>query len=149
VALIDVAPTILELAGLTPPATFEGTSLCDLLGTRTACRPHPTRALSRPVILSELLLPQGRYRGPTTHRQALTTDDGKLVARQDGGYWFFDLRNDDGERNPKAVPPASRTALRKMLRTITTHAENSRTAHQETEIDASRREQLRRLGYVE
>lgn len=82
---IDLAPTILELIGVEPPASLRGKSLVpELLGAA----PEP-----RPVIVD---LPRDDLQD---RRRALIDGDTKLIARGDDERWLmFDLARDPRER---------------------------------------------------
>ncbi|MCC7139047.1 MAG: sulfatase [Planctomycetes bacterium] len=104
--LVDVAPTILELAGVAPPADLDGRSLLGLLGPRGHGRPVPS---SVHPIESALGLD-----GPTSCRVALRSDALAAHAAFDFAQrrWvaeqWFDLERDPREaRALRAAPPAS------------------------------------------
>jgi arylsulfatase A-like enzyme len=86
VALVDVGPTVLDLVGVAPPATFRGRSLLPFVEGRDV----PARPL-----FSELM--------PATawpHHAAMMVDGGKkLLHRISDRRWeFYDLRGDPGEK---------------------------------------------------
>jgi arylsulfatase A-like enzyme len=98
VALIDLAPTLCDLLGVTPPAVFRGRSLLPLLRGR----PLP----GRPVYAE--LLPAPSW--PHTAR-ALIDGDRKIIDRvSDGLVEVYDLASDPTERRNLAA--ARREAAR-------------------------------------
>jgi N-sulfoglucosamine sulfohydrolase len=130
---VDVMPTLLDLAGVTPGARLQGESLANLLQGET------DSATGRPTVFSEktyhehydpirsirgerfkyirnfaerpaLVMPSDIYNSPT--RQSMTADEELWAARP--AEEFYDLLADPGERlNLKDHPelPAMRTAL--------------------------------------
>ncbi len=105
VGLVDVAPTILELAGVPLPASMWGTSLVPLFEGRSI----PARSL--PLELSYQPAP-GIWRGsvdarhkvldiPSVSGEALLTEN--LVV--------FDLASDAREKDPRLVPKANPNAI--------------------------------------
>lgn len=71
VSIVDVAPTLLELAGIAPSPAYVGTSLVPALrGERMAPRPH-TALLSEPKIKLEVLI-QGNWKLIHDHKQGRT-----------------------------------------------------------------------------
>jgi arylsulfatase A-like enzyme len=116
---VDLAPTLLELAGVPVPEGLHGRSLAPLLrGERLAWRS---------AFLYEYFR-EPRFSTPTHF--ALRTSDAKLVVYPEHPEWtqLFDLRADPGERHDLASDP-SREAQRRAL-----HAELLRQAR-ELEVD--------------
>lgn len=71
VSIVDVAPTLLELAGIAPSLAYAGTSLVPALrGERMAPRPH-TALLSEPNIKLEALI-QGDWKLIRDHKHGRT-----------------------------------------------------------------------------
>lgn len=92
VSTMDVAPTVLEAAGIEIPAAFEGRSLAEFI--RGGVRPGPAVAFS----------------DFQENRRVITGGGWKLVLRSSLTYVLFDLNNDpnertelDGRRNPIAM----------------------------------------------
>jgi arylsulfatase A-like enzyme len=138
VGLIDVMPTLLELAGIPVPAACRGRSLVPALRGDE----DPERAL-----LIE-----------TGHERALRTRDAKLLLRRDReaaatapavAVEFYDLAADPGERRNLADPCAgpcrdSVRRLRELERSLATRGSPARS----TGVTAEEIEELRTLGYV-
>ncbi|WP_129116649.1 sulfatase [Halegenticoccus tardaugens] len=94
---IDVAPTILDYAGLSPPGTFAGRSLRpaiegDGLDDRLAISEVASTAAT-PGQINESAVQIG-VRSP----------ERKLLLDADGGRYGFDLRDDPGEERPSREP---------------------------------------------
>jgi arylsulfatase len=147
VGLIDVSPTLLDLAGLSIPETFEGTSLVSLIetGDGSAAPEHVfmEAGYEQPT---QLVIRAGRWklihvRSPEDREQM----DGEE-------FELYDVRADPGERtNLAAENPALVNELHGAL-------EGWYVAHGEAEesdlvdlrdLDESDQEMLRALGYLE
>jgi len=133
VSLLDVAPTILELIGAKPEARFEGRSL--------------VRPESREAAYAELVsTPAGK---PATQNRAVVHGDAKLATTPAEQEQFFDLARDPGERDPDALDPSARAALRRALDGFRVRAGRDAGTAERRELDAETRERLRALGYVQ
>jgi arylsulfatase A-like enzyme len=144
VRLIDVMPTLLELAGIGSSAPTQGGSLVPLQG-RSLVPLLRGRTLPEEPALSELLV-DGR------DLRALRTRTHKLIADQRAGYaGWYDLVGDPGEQHALPDSPAAREALEQLAAT-TRGALDLRTRHALTpepaELDALLRESLESLGYL-
>jgi arylsulfatase A-like enzyme len=141
VSLLDIAPTVLDLAGLPPEPRFEGQSL-------TA---HFAGARSNDIVLQ--LLPAGQQVDVRRHAAALIHDDAKLlVPPEDSGRSpeLYDLANDPHET--RSDPPsiaAQAPALASLLAARdATLATGAGTTERGTLSDAERA-RLRALGYAD
>jgi arylsulfatase A-like enzyme len=105
VGLLDVAPTIVDAAGVPPPSTFTGRSLLPLARGRTL-PPRPVRAEILPTPdLDDTV-------------RALVTADGaeKIIVSGTHAPEVYDLRKDAGERTNLAPrDPARLARLRALL----------------------------------
>jgi len=99
VSLVDVAPTILALAGATVSARFDGTSLLPLLTGKAT-------TFERPAVFAEY--PASAV-APEHHFVARTADAKCLVGASDSREQCFDLRDDPGETRPRS--PTDNAAL--------------------------------------
>ncbi len=87
VSLLDIYPTLIELAGLPEKPELDGQSLVPLLE-------NPDREWERPAI-------QTNYRG----NHAVRTDRWRYIRYEDGTEELYDHRNDPWEWNNLAVNP--------------------------------------------
>lgn len=139
VSLVDVAPTVLELAGLSAEPRFEGRSLVSHLGGG-----EPTEILLE-------LLPTGSPLDARRHSAGLVLDGLKLLET-----WLpqqrsetFDLHRDPGETRPDPPhlaqdAPTLRARLARRREDLGMRAGKA----ESITIDASTRERLRALGYA-
>lgn len=135
VALLDVAPTILEALGLPPVAGMRGRSLASagFGGAGGRCAPRPFAAESPAY-------------GPDS--KALAYDGWKLVLRQGAPPALYDLAHDPGEhRNQAGEKPRELTRLSTLLdRELGSGP--TREPAPGPRPDAERSRQLRSLGYL-
>jgi len=132
VQLIDLYPTLLELAGAAVPVTIAGTPFVDRLQGRGESGPA----------FSEL--PNSAY--------AIRSDGWKYIQYADGHTELFDLRADPQERQDVARSAPARTTS--MGRLLNRHLADAiklgeRIEHRTVPIDSGTLEQLRSLGYVQ
>ena len=151
-SVIDVAPTVLELAGADRPAPFEGQSLRAELGDAswggTVLRWLRTpRSRDAGAALSEL--PHSIVTPYRRHSRALVHGDEKLVEDVDGTDVFFELATDPGERAPGQLPAERQKALRDVRDALTARTERNRFGEKRHELDQETRDRLRALGYIE
>jgi arylsulfatase A-like enzyme len=155
VSLVDVAPTILQLAGLPVPSRFAGVSFAADLDSGPGSRLR--RAVAQlsgrgpaPASYSEQLVPPGgeAARG-TSHERALVVDDVKLVRWRDGERRFYDLATDPDEQAPNIVEDSDRARLEARLAEVRAYAERDPSPPEVKMPDARTREALEALGYVQ
>jgi arylsulfatase len=141
VSLIDLAPTLLELAGVPPPPRFEGGSLVPLL------EPMWIDVAAPRDVLGELP-PTGPGVDLRRHDAALVRGHDKLLrgATAPQPLVRFDLAADPGEQRPLAVESAAPllAALQARLAELAGRAD---TPAETVPLDAATREKLRALGY--
>lgn len=137
VELLDVAPTLLALAGAPPPAELRGRPL---FGAGSHGEPQARIAELHPDGLREAAA--GRRR----HAAAVTEGSFKVLIAPDGALLAFDLSRDRAERSP--LPPAQlpegllgRARERAAAVVATTAAPG--------DVSDEEREALRALGYAE
>jgi arylsulfatase len=151
-SVIDVAPTVLELAGVDRPVSFEGHSLRAELGD-ARWRDTVLRRLRTPwspdagAALSEL--PQSIATPYRRHSRALVHGDEKLLENVDGTDVFVELATDPGERALVKLPAERRKSLREVRDALTARTERNRFGERRRELDPGTRDRLRALGYVE
>ncbi len=134
--LIDVAPTLCELAGIEVPSAFVGRSLVDVL--------RGGEAQDRP------LLAHGNFWGPPL--TSWRSGDWKLILTplDDGSERFelFDLATDPTEqRDLSRERPEVVAALTAELELLTSHLQ-ARSEGREIELSAEALERLEALGYA-
>jgi arylsulfatase A-like enzyme len=138
VSLLDVAPTILELAGLPAEPRFMGRSLAPLL-RGAAQEPEP------------VVLELGRNPEVATddrvHAVGLVEGDRKLVGRPDGSFSLFDLARDADERMP--LDPETQPEGPELVRALEdARATWSAQPGPGGPLTDDQRRQLRALGYL-
>ncbi len=133
---LDLAPTVLDVAGVPVPETMQGVSL------------RPGATLPR----AELVFAEEDYAGNSI--RAVRAGQHKLIIANEGNprglpaVALFDLAADPGEqRNLAAAEPDTVRQLRAELDRILAFAEAQAVAGQSRELDAVTRERLRQLGY--
>ena len=136
---LDLAPTLLDLAGLPPCADFEGESLLPLLAAPSAAD-RPSQAS-----LGTQLYPDARL-------QESLTDGAWSFARDlapGGREWLFDRRIDPDENvDLSALEPDRTAALRAQLDAGFGRAPAAGAVRPEVRIDPALAERLRALGYA-
>lgn len=145
--LVDVAPTVLDLAGIGPPRAFAGQSVCSLLGGTARCATAPVTATG--TAFAELNSNANIDRPvPGPHRHALVVGDEKvLTGFKPDEVQFFDLKADPKELKPDAFDAPTRATLRERLQTQMDAADEGASAAQTKPVDDETRERLRALGY--
>jgi arylsulfatase A-like enzyme len=147
VSLVDVAPTIMELANLPPVPTFEGRSLVPLMQTGIWAQVvRSTSGQASSPILTELETIGGW--DLRIHTQALIRPPHKLTLRTDGKSELYDLERDPDEKRPlNGAAGAPANDLRGAL-TQTREAIGTRAGTAESKpLDEATKEKLRALGY--
>jgi len=141
VSLIDLAPTLLDLAGLPPEARFAGRSLAPLL--RGAAGEAPT-----PDVLLQLLR---NHKGwdLRTHVEGLVRGDQKLLIPKEEAFppELFDLTADPAELKPNTVAAATQPLNDALAAAKARLAAPAQPTAERAVIDDATQEKLRALGY--
>lgn len=134
VSLIDVAPTLLDIAGIEIPESFSGRSLVPALEGS----PLPDVA-----VVAELF--EGGNE-PPRQRLAVVRASEKIVRNADGSLHRFDLDRDPGQTQPQAVDAEQLTGLLGDWAAVV--AGSHERPAEAPPLSAETREQLRALGYA-
>jgi arylsulfatase A-like enzyme len=145
VELIDLAPTLLDLAGLPPNPLAEGKSLRRLLEGE---QPHGSRWA---YAFTESGYAQDYQRSITSERYKLVyvPDAGDRRFMKGSELELYDLKEDPGEtRNLVAQRPEIAGRLKRELRDWIADGGAGAAAPAAVRIDAQAEDQLRSLGYI-
>ena len=139
VSLVDIAPTVLEWVGLTPPFPFDGHSLWPTLSAGASL---PTRTLFSEEIHSG---------GPNPQSAVVHWPHKLIVNHQDGLIEAFDLAQDPHERTNLAGEARATTDA--LIAHLCRHQQAAQdidraTDHLPAAPDPAVLERLRALGYV-
>lgn len=135
VSLVDVAPTILEFVGVTPPEEFQGRSLASSISGEFLS--------PRPAFMS---LSRGDHR-----LFAVVSGDWKLIENAGKGTSaLYNLRADPNERVDRREAQPERAEELEDLRRTFESRQGGRRIEPDTRVPSSEElEQLREMGYVE
>ena len=156
VSLIDVAPTLLDLAGGPPAPTFEGRSLRPLIEPvqraeswlsallrRFQAPPPPRIAYSELRRTKETV---GVRRRP--HELAAIVNRGKIIVGSKGERERYDLARDGTESAPLAADAPGEPPLQAAVDAFHQRTPVVAEAPPALEVTPERRDQLRALGYA-
>lgn len=144
VALLDLAPTLLELAGAPVPDSFRGRSLVPLLEGRSPAAPE-----SRAFLLHDPTVPEVR---------GLLRDGWKLIDLPDARKELYDLDTDPAERHDEAATSTRTADLAADLAARVDRAHEEGPEHgweavpmegEQATMSDEAREQLEALGYAQ
>jgi arylsulfatase A-like enzyme len=139
VGLLDVAPTVLALAGIESPAPRDGRSLAAAIRGDAALSPLPLFGIRRLVDEST-----GWGRGV---RLSVRTDRWKYIFSSEAPHELFDLEADPGEQQNVVGTQLERaTELRDVLEK---HVAELPRTHEAAPFSEDTRRALRALGYLE
>jgi arylsulfatase A-like enzyme len=138
VSLVDIAPTVLDLAGIRASAQFKGRSL------RPALEARPMRSLP---IVAELLPVRDEPDRRQRHLLSVTHDETKLVLGIDGTLERFDLSMDPSEEAPLPAEASEIEALLSEVGVAFRHVEALSESGPEPTPEMI--EQLKALGYLQ
>lgn len=148
VSLLDVAPTILELAGAGREGRFSGSSLVPLL------RPEGRAArLADAGPTADLILElQAKREGSMdlrSHAAAIVRGERKVLVGPDGQITSYDLARDPAEQAPRVGGTSQEDArLVDALRRARAQLAEEASGAERHELDEETREALRELGYA-
>ncbi len=150
---LDLAPTLLELAGVPVPDRFEGASLVPLM---TGARDEPDRpsfaALGVPLFPDasvQTAVSDGSWtyaRNATPPADDPAAYEGKAVAP--GAEYLFDRRVDPGENANLVVREAAEAERMRALLDAHLEARDAGVVERGVRIDPSIAERLRAMGYL-
>jgi arylsulfatase A-like enzyme len=152
VSLLDVAPSLLDLAGIPRPASFRGRSLRALLMPRSAWG-HAWDAITHPFAEPSTAVSEVQtYRESTSlyalrsHQlRAMVRGRDKAIWTDDGPAEFYDLADDPRERRPAALGTGARRRLEDALASM---EHEPATPPATVPLDPATRDRLRALGYA-
>jgi arylsulfatase A-like enzyme len=149
VSLLDVAPTLLDVAGIAAPPPFEGHSLGPVLWQAE----HPWRARVRapwaheakplPVFSEHIVPADSADQRIRPHERAIIVEQAKLIVGVNGERESYDLAADPGEHTP--LLEAEATRLGDVL--VAFRESVAKPTQATPAIDPELRARLRALGY--
>jgi arylsulfatase A-like enzyme len=141
VSLVDLGPTLLELAGLDPPESFEGRSFRNLVLGAADSPAERVAYLEQDKL--KVSTPYGN------HRRALVSGSHKIIEHRNRNTEFYDLTADPREREPMGLASDRRESLIAGLAAARERATRRPSAHRPMEPDEDAKEALRALGYLD
>ena len=152
VSLLDVAPTLLDVVGVSSPSSFTGRALAPA-GERPAQASTLVDTLRRrwddPVGADseDLLIGVDGGSPMALHRRAVVRGWHKLIVGADGAHAYYDLQSDPGELHPDALTHPERAVLERALARMEADGTRNARPRKWGIVDATTRTQLRALGY--
>jgi arylsulfatase A-like enzyme len=157
VSLVDVAPTILDLAGMAAPPLFEGHSLESVMHREVGVGrllgflhgAFDGRGPLAQAAYSELLKkPTQGGRHVPVHIRALIVGSHKLIQGRNGETEVYDLHSDSGETNAHGLTAADQAALAQTLGAIGRLVSRNPAQEHIAPLDERTKERMRALGYA-
>jgi arylsulfatase A-like enzyme len=150
---LDIAPTLLDLAGIAIPESFEGTSLVPLLTGEHSEPDRPSYAALGVPLFPDASVQRAVSDGAWTYaRNATAAEDDEAAyearATRPGAEYLFDRRVDPGE-NVNLISREAEAALR-MRALLDQHLEEGGSGVVEpgVRIDPAIADRLRAMGYL-
>jgi arylsulfatase A-like enzyme len=141
---LDVAPTLLELAGVPVPESFEGASLLPLVTGETPAADRPSFAALGAPLYRDASIQASVAEGGWSYARKLAPDPGA------GDEQLFDLGVDPDENVDLARrEPAEAARLRAALDAHLSVAPIAGATQRDVRIDPSIAERLRAMGYLQ
>ena len=137
--LADVAPTVLELAGIEPGAPFDGRSLAGSIRDGAEPPAHPIFGIRR-LVADETGWDHGV-------KLSVRTDDWKYIFASESPDELYDLDADPGERHN--VIAAQRARAAELRGALEAHIAEFPKLHDSAPLSDETRRALQALGYVE
>lgn len=150
-SLVDLAPTVLEIAGVRPPSDLEGISLWPLLVRADASAPDRVRRrlLARRRLLNRQLVAEINLREPE-NKALIRWPHKAIVDLEAGTLLLYDIARDPGERDDIAARnPDLADELASALRLRVTEAALARSEGPGVTLDDKTVRDLRALGYIQ
>jgi arylsulfatase A-like enzyme len=152
VSLIDIAPTLLDLVGAGPAASFEGRSLQTLMRREDSSERQVSTGSAAVTgdVLSELELFQPKF-DVRVHARTLISGTRKVLVSKKGSAVMFDLARDPDELAPGAIDSSPSTADSALLQQLEQRrsalAQRRILAPGTQQLDDATKEKMRALGY--
>lgn len=156
VSLVDVAPTVLDLAGISPPASFEGRSRRNAMrwpawGAGVLARLEGVFGAEADGAraYSELLKRTDRpVKLPSKHTHSLVRGSEKLIVDSDGALEGYDLSTDPAETNRKGLSVSDEQSLKRALDAMIQRTVRPVSPARTVPLDEQTKERMRALGYA-
>jgi choline-sulfatase len=143
VQIVDLAPTVLELAGMPPESAFEGVNLAPILRGQDAADSE------RPVFLERRFYETPEVQGFRVAGSKVGVRVGRwkyIEARDEGTYELYDLVSDPGEK--QNLYEKERARADELARVLRAWADEP-VASPAAPVSPEDAERLRALGYVQ